>query len=248
MSNPVAARARWRDGWRSVGPAFATAKVLTLVALVVSVERSHVPLTWASLRGALTHWDAVSYLDIAARGYPPRLDYHDAFLPGYPLLIKAGSLLTQDLVAAAVLVSALAELAALLFVRALVIRERDARSAHFAVWAIALAPLGFFLSGVYTESAFIAATALSLLLVRSGNMRGAGLAAAVAVAMRLTGMVLLPVIALEMARQRKVRTQAGWLAVVPVPLFLFAAYMYLRTGDVLALAHCRGQSPLRLRG
>jgi hypothetical protein len=229
--------ARWREGWGAVLPAFATAKAFTLVAVVLAVEHGTASVTWASLRDAFTHWDAISYLDIAGHGYPPRLDYHDAFLPGYPLLVKAASLLTRDLVSAGVLVSALAELAALLFIHELVSRERDGRAAKFAVWAVALAPLGYFFSGVYTESAFIAGTALSLLLVRAGNMRGASLAAAFAVAMRLTGIVLLPVIAIEMARQGRVRSDARWLALVPLPLLLFAAYMSVRSGDVLALAH-----------
>ena len=137
MTSAAAPPARWREGWGAVLPAFATAKALTLVAVVLAVEHGTASVTWASLRDAFTHWDAISYLDIAGHGYPPRLDYHDAFMPGYPLLVKAASLLTRDLVSAGVLVSALAELAALLFIHELVSRERDGRAAKFAVWAVA---------------------------------------------------------------------------------------------------------------
>ncbi len=184
---------------RAALPAYATAKVLTLVAVALAVVHHGGALTWTSLSQAFNHWDAVSYLDIAGQGYPSQLDYHDAFLPGYPLLFRAASVVTRDLVLAGVLVSALAELAALVFIHELVRRERDAGPARFAVWAVALAPLGFFFTGVYTESCFIAAAALALLLMRAGTMRGAALAAAVAVSMRLTGMVLLPVLAYELA-------------------------------------------------
>ncbi len=41
---------------------------------------------------------------------------------------------------AGILVSALAEVAALLFIHELVRRERNARVAGFAVWAVAFAP------------------------------------------------------------------------------------------------------------
>ena len=71
--------------------AFAAAKVVTLVAVVVSVAHHAGTVTWASLSAAFSHWDAVAYLDIAGHGYPGQLDYHDAFLPGYPLLVRAMS-------------------------------------------------------------------------------------------------------------------------------------------------------------
>jgi hypothetical protein len=227
----------WRGAVPVVLPAFTAAKVVTLVAVVVSVAHHAGTVTWASLSGALSHWDSVSYLDIAGRGYPTQLDYHDAFLPGYPLLIRAVSVVTRDLVSAGVLVSALAEVTALLIIHELVRRERDAGVARFAVWAIAFAPLGYFLTGIYTEGCFIAGAASALLLMRSGHMRAAALAGALAVSMRLTGMVLLPVMAYELARQGRLRRDGAWLALIPLPLLLFGAYMQLHTGDALAFLH-----------
>jgi Mannosyltransferase (PIG-V) len=230
----------WRGAWHVVLPAFGAAKVLTLAAVIVSATHHAGTLTWASLSAAFNHWDAVSYLDIAAHGYPTQLDYHDAFLPGYPLLLRAMSVVTHDLVLAGILVSAIAEVAALLFIHALVRRERDAGVARFAVWAVAFAPLGLFLTGVYTESCFIAGAALALLLMRSGHMRGAALAGAFAVSMRLTGMVLLPVMAYELVRQGRVRSDGAWLVLIPLPLILFGAYMQLHAGDSLAFLHAEG--------
>jgi hypothetical protein len=231
--------AGWRSSARAALPPFAVAKVVTLVAMVVSVQQRFGTVTWPLIRDAFTHWDAVSYLDIAGHSYPARLDYHDAFLPGYPLLIRAVSLVTGDLVLAGLVVSAGAELAALMVIHELVRRERDATVALFAVWAVALAPLGFFLTGVYTESVFLATTALSLLLMRSGNVRGASVAGACAMAMRLTGIVLLPVIAFEMIARRRPPRAALWLAVIPLPLVLFAAYLQVRTGDAFAFLHAQ---------
>lgn len=228
-----------RRSARIAFPAFAVAKAVTIVAMAASLQQRAAGVTWPLLRDAFVHWDAVSYLDIAGHGYPARLDYHDAFLPGYPLLIRAVSVATSDLVVAGVMVSAFAELAALMLMHELVRRERDDTVAVFAVWAVAFAPLGFFFTGVYTESAFIAGTALSLLLMRSGNVRGASLAAAFAVSMRLTGIVLVAVIAVEMVMRHRLRRDVLWLAVIPLPLVLYAAYLHLHTGDALAFLHAQ---------
>jgi hypothetical protein len=227
---------RTRQALGVVVPPFVVAKLLTLATMLVSISRNG-GVSWANLRAAFLHWDAISYVDIAAHGYPGHLDYHDAFLPGYPLLIRAASVVTGDLVSGGVLVSAAAELAALVAVLLLVRRERDESSARFAVWAVALLPLAFFFTGVYTESPFIAGAALALLLMRAGRFRAAALAAALAVAMRVTGMVLLPVMLFELIRQGRVRTEGVWLAVAALPLVLYGAYMQLRTGDALALVH-----------
>jgi hypothetical protein len=237
VSDAGLSAARWHAARSTVLPAFGVAKVVTLVAVALAVTHQGGSLTVSSLSDGFRHWDAISYLDIAAHGYPAHLDYHDAFLPGYPMLIWAVSLVARDLVLAGVLVSAVAELAALLFIHELVRRERGEGVARFAVWAVALAPVGFFLTGVYTESCFIAAAALALLLMRAGNMRGAALAAALAVSMRLTAVVLVPVMAFELVRQGRVRTEGAWLVLIPLPLLLFAAYLGVRTGDTLAFVH-----------
>ena len=226
-----------RSALRAVLPALVAGHVLTLGAMVLSIEHSTGTLTWSLLGQAFSHWDAISYLDIAQHGYPVHLDYHDAFLPGYPLLIAAVAHLTGNAVSAGVVVSTVAELVALLAVRELVLRERDASAARFAVWALALAPLGVFLTGVYTESSFIAAAAVCLVAARSGNVRAAAIAGAVACSIRLVGLVLVPVILLELARQGRPGRRWAWVLLVPLPLVLFSLYLQARTGDVLAVAH-----------
>ena len=228
-----------RDALRVAWPPFVVAKVATLLAMVVGIEQATGTISWRLLRDGFAHWDAISYLDIAAAGYPAHLDYHDAFLPGYPLLVRAASAVTSDRVVAAVVVSAIAELIALVAVVELVRAERDARTARFAAWAVAFAPLGFFLTGVYTESAFLAGAALSLVLMRAGRFRAAAVAAALATTMRVTGVVLLPVMALELIIQHRVRSGGRWLVLIPLPLLLYAAYMQVRAGDALAFLHAQ---------
>ena len=221
---------------RSVLPAYLTAKALTFAAVLVSLAHAGT-LSLQAFRGAFLHWDALAYVDIAAHGYAGHLDYHDAFLPGYPLLMRAVSALTGDLVVAGILVSGAAELVALVLVLRLARRERDDRAARFAVWAVALLPLAFFMTGLYTESAFIAGAAGALLAMRSGHFGAAALAVAFATAMRVTGVVLLPVLLFEMYRQRRLTHDGWWVLVATLPLVLYGAYMQLRTGDSFALVH-----------
>lgn len=226
-----------RPALRAVLPALVVGHLITLGAMVLSIEHSTGTVTWSLLAQAFSHWDAISYLDIAQHGYAAHLDYHDAFLPGYPLLIATVAHVTGGAVSAGVVVSAMAELVALLAVRELFLRERDSSAAQFAVWALALTPLGVFLSGVYTESSFIAAAAICLLAARSGNVRAAAIAGAVACSFRLVGLVLVPVMLLELARQGRPGRRWAWVLLVPLPLVLFSLYLQMRTGDVLAVLH-----------
>jgi len=67
-------------------PAFATAKALTLVVVVLAAEHGTASPTWASLRDAFTHWDAVSYLDIAGLIEVAQRCGADSLYPGYGFL------------------------------------------------------------------------------------------------------------------------------------------------------------------
>jgi len=104
----------------------------------------------------------VSYVAIAAHGYPLQLSYLDAFLPGFPLLVRGVMVITRDAVTASWLVNAIAETVALWYLARLVLGERDQSSATFSVWLLALAPTALFLIAPFSESAFIAAAAASL--------------------------------------------------------------------------------------
>ena len=192
-------------------------------------------------------WDADSYARIAGSGYPTAPgDHLDAFLPFYPLLMRIVMTTGLSAAVAGVAVSLVAKCVALIAVDMLVSRERDERTALFAVWLLALAPMGVFLSAVYTESTFIAAAAVSLCLMRRGRFVGASIAAMVAGATRITGIVLGPVLLLEwVLRQVRRRREEGAgmpalrdLMTVPlfalpiVPFLLFSLYLGAHTGDL----------------
>ncbi|HKR98027.1 MAG TPA: hypothetical protein VJU79_00805, partial [Candidatus Dormibacteraeota bacterium] len=130
-----------RDAWRLVVAPLVVSRLLWLVVAIVVVGTTlgGTPLI-AGLRSTLLQWDAISYVDIAKHGYPSALDYHDAFLPGYPLLLRAASWIVRDEVLAGWLLGVACEAVALWYIARLVLAERDRAAARFAVWLVALAP------------------------------------------------------------------------------------------------------------
>jgi hypothetical protein len=224
--------------WRTAIAAVAVSRVLWIgvFAIVLVIDFPATPLL-TGLRDHLVAWDAVSYLSIAAHGYPPHLTYLDAFLPGFPLLVRATMLVTRDAVIAAWLVNAVAETIALWYFARLVLAERDQASATFSVWLLALAPTAVFLIAPFSESSFIAAAAASLYYARTGQSRKAIVAGALACAFRLTGLALIPALAVEQLRRTgwRPRPELVLVLLVASPLALYAAYMQLHIGDGLAL-------------
>ena len=219
-------------------PPLIAARVIWLgVGVAVLAEFFAGTAILTGLRTTLVHWDAISFLQIAGGGYPAALDYRDAFLPGFPLLIKGFALVVRDDVLSAWMVNLVAEAVGLWYLARLVLAERDRRSAAFAVWLVALLPTAVFFIAPFTEAPFLAAAAASLYYARGHRQAAASIAAAAAVALRLTGFALLPALALEQLTRRGPRRprDLGWLLLIPLPLVLYCAYMRLHTGDALAL-------------
>lgn len=237
----------------SIAP-FATGKLLT-TALIMLAAWQHgagfgIP-DWAALRGSFAHWDAQSYLQIAASGYPTDSDptpgaaaHVWAFMPGYPLLLSGANYLLRDAIFSGLVVSAVGELIALVFVARLVSAERDERAARFSVWLLALVPYGVFLSVVYTESAFLAAAAASLYYLRQERFAVAALCGALATSVRVTGLALLFAFAVEYAVARRGRPRLDALSalLIPLPFVALCVYAGVHAGDPRAFFHIQSSA------
>jgi Gpi18-like mannosyltransferase len=226
--------------WATVLAAVALSRLLWLgvfIAVLV-IDFPGTPLL-TGLHDHLVSWDAISFMSIATHGYPAQLDYRDAFLPGFPLLVRAVMFIVRDDVISAWLVNAVAETIAVWYLARLVMGERDRAASTFSVWLIALAPTALFFIAPFSESTFIASAAASLYYARAGESRKAILAAALACAFRLTGLALIPALALEQLRRTGWRPRPDLLLVLlaAVPLVLYGVYMQIHIGDALALLH-----------
>jgi hypothetical protein len=214
------------------------------------------------LAAPAARWDGVWYLVIAHYGYRPDLgtftSSRTAFFPLYPLGIKALSWLGAAPILAGVLVSLVALALALYGVHRLTALELGGGDApRLAVLVLAFAPMAFYFSAVYSESLYLALSVGVFWCARQGRWAWAGTLGALAGATRSAGVVLLlPVLILYLYGPRedrlvdfpdapwwrpryRVRRDAWWLALVPMGVVAYTAYLSLSGGDALMPFHAQ---------
>jgi hypothetical protein len=185
--------------------------------------------------GPAARWDSSWYLGIAAGGYddPART----AFFPLYPFLVRAGGWLVGSPLVAGVLVSGACMVVALAALHELTRLELGEGAARWTVLALALSPMSFFLSAVYSESLFLALSAGALLAARRDAWWWAGALGGLAAATRSAGVVLLVPLALLAWREGPRPRHALALALVPAGLLAFMGGLALAGHDAFAPFH-----------
>lgn len=220
----------------------------TLVAAFLTLRRQP---GGVSASAALLLWqrsDANWYLHLAQSGYSWAGDI--AFFPLYPLLIAAGERVfgAASGLIVGLAISNLACLAAFLGVAKLAESEvRDARASRFAVLALAVTPLAFFLGAAYTESLFLACAVWGLWAMRRGHWYRAAICVFLAVLCRSTGVILIAPLVYEFFRQNEASPQriiqasaakaVSVVAAGPAALGVFSAFCLEHSGDPLAWLH-----------
>jgi len=231
-------------GWRGFDPASLTAPFGAFGDVLVAPA---------------ARWDSVWYLSIAHDGYVEGA--RTVFYPLYPLMVRiVGAPLallgngTGARLLAGIAISLAALGAGLYCVHRLAELELGRDRARLVVMLVALFPLAFAFSAVYTESIFLALSAGSIYAGRTGRWRLAGVLGALAAATRTTGLLLVVPLALLYAygpradrerpaprpgrrRWMPAHRLAGdfwWIAVVPAGLIGYLAYLWAATGDPFA--------------
>jgi hypothetical protein len=190
---------------------------------------------------AWSHWDSRLYLSIVTLGYqhPPEEYANMAFLPFYPLLIRALLPLTGgDAVLAGMIVTHCALIAAVLLFADVVARDFGAQVAYRAVATLLCFPTSFFLGAVYAESVALALLALALWGLRRQRWMLAGIAGFFLSLTRLPGVLIAPVIALAIVEHAGWRlpplTRAYLAPLLPaLGIGLFMAYQWQQFGSPL---------------
>jgi hypothetical protein len=198
--------------------AFIASRLLVGVAGVLGVTslRLHDPAAAAQARAALgptgsllaasvDRFDAAFYLDIAAHGFGAPAAGRTAFFPLYPLLIRLGTPLLGSGVLAGAAISAAAFLLALVLLHRLTTLELGRRAADATVWALALAPLAFFFTAIYSESLFLSLGVGAALAARRDRWRLACALGAAAALTRPVGIALVVVLV-----GLRVHSRGGW--------------------------------------
>ncbi len=245
-ARPETERASTAGGVRHSLGVYALSRV---VVLVVAGATRIMVLRSGTLLGLLTRWDGGWYLAVARNGYPPSVptgsgppaQSNIAFFPGYPLAIRAVSTATRlSPSLSAILISTLAGAGLAVTIWMLARRLADDRTADRAVTLFCFFPSAFVLSLAYSDALFLLLTALCLLALLEERWLWAGIAAALAGAVRPTGMILIPVCA--WAALVCVKRRHDWRALVapalaPLGTLAFFVFLFERTGDPLAFFH-----------
>lgn len=199
----------------------------------IHTQRAYTPLG-DLLFGPLDRWDAGWFLRIAAHGYDVRQTA--AFFPVYPVAVRAlGFVLRSDLVAGVLISLAAAAAAAELLLR--VARTRlGERAARDAVLLLALYPIAFVFTAVYSDALFLLFVLASFYAAQRGHGLAAGVAGGLAVGTRLLGLALLPALVILLWR-RGARGLVPPLLLLPAGLGLYSLYLDRHFGDALAFHH-----------
>lgn len=197
-------------------------------------------------------WDCGWYAALATDGYHSEPNGHErgdaanwAFFPLFPLL---GNLLSQTFgIPAKVALPLTSKLFLWLSILAFMIVARRRHGHHAVPLAgalIAFNPYVVYAHVGYTESLYFFLTALAFLALWSRRWLAVGLATALLSATRLVGLMMSLALLAAMLRDRILSrdrsaqaTALLALALGPLGLAVFMAYLYWLTGDALAFMH-----------
>ncbi|CAA9527263.1 MAG: hypothetical protein AVDCRST_MAG79-619, partial [uncultured Thermoleophilia bacterium] len=217
---------------------------------------------WDVLVAPFATWDAIWYLKIAEHGYDPLLAHGNsaAFFPLYPLTVRG----VHELVPVAGLAATGVAVSTLLFAGVCVLLWRltlvhyDEPTARRTVVYLAVFPLAFVFSAVYTESLFLLLTLACFLMLERGRVWAASGFGALAILTRPVGLLLAPAIAWRVwtdagrpwrlwgGPERRIRRALLWrlapVGLLPLAQIGFQLYLYLVTGQPFAsgAAEARG--------
>jgi hypothetical protein len=219
----VSGRRRLLDGLRPCLAVFLAARIglsllsVLAVGLVDPLDPVHVPgrtapaatQGWHNAIEGTERQDAVWYLRLADEGWSTD-DASAAFFPLYPLAVRVVAwLVPGNELLAALLVSNLAFLGALLALFALTAEAYGERVAKRAIVVTAIFPTAFFFLAPYTESLFLLLSILAFREARHDRWGGVAVFGALAALTRSVGLLLIPALLLEAVVGRRARAGGG---------------------------------------
>jgi hypothetical protein len=198
-------------------------------------------LLWAPVRGGpggnlflrtFDRWDSAWFHRIVEHGYSTRQSA--AFLPVYPLVVRAVAWVVRNDVAAGMLVSLAAAAAAVVLLERIARRHLPSDGARTATVLFALYPLAFVFTAFYSDGLFILLVAVALDAAERGRAVLAGVAGALAVDTRLLGLALVPpLVILFWPSWRRLAA----VLLLPLGLGGWLLYCHIHFGDALATPH-----------
>jgi len=180
---------------------------------------------------AWSNFDGENYLSIAQYGF---MFVGQAFFPLYPLIIKLfGSGILSGL-----LISNLSFLLALIGLFKLTKLDYSEKIARLSILLLLLFPTSFYFGSVYSESLFLMLVVWSYYAARKEKWLLTGILGALASATRVIGVVLLPVLLIELLIKKKKLEIKHWpLLLIPLGIICYMIYLGRFSGDSLTFIH-----------
>ena len=196
-------------------------------------------------------WDAVFFRWIAEYGYfpapgaSPAGDNREAFFPGLPILLRVVHLVVPSWTAAGLVISLVSGAVAVVALGRIADRQCGGTGPR-AVRFLLLSPCAVFLVAGYTEMLFLALALPAWLAAKDRRWPLAGVLAALATAVRPSGLFLAAAIVVELvlaaARPRRPRALVqgfAWLMLPILPPAAFTVYLHGHTADWMAWQHAQ---------
>lgn len=160
-------------------------------------------------------WDSVFFVRIAEHGYDRA---SAAFYPLYPALVAGlGRVFFGHYVLAGIVISLAACLGAFALLYGLAEEKLGPEGAWRAVLYLAVFPMALFLQAVYSESLYLLLVLAAFVTAERGRFALAGLLSGLAILTRITGVALLPALAVIAWRSRnRTRSLAELALALPV--------------------------------
>ena len=185
-------------------------------------------------------WDTQHYLNIAKEGYSNSTlnEKHllIAFFPLYPIVIKIFSLLFQNYLLSALLVSNIAYIFAVFYLYKLVRLDFEKDDALRSIIYFSIFPTAYFLHAAYTESLFLALTIASFYYARKQRWAVSGTLGMLSAMTRVTGIIILPILLIEYLylkefKKENVKKDILWILVIGLGLLAYLVINYMTYGD-----------------
>ena len=185
-------------------------------------------------------WDGAWYQRILHHGYAR---FHGGqedpnFFPLLPWMTRAIRFFVRSELAAAVIVTTVAALAAVVLVFEVVRRWKGESVARWSLVLLLAFPTSFFLWQFYTEGLLIAFSAAAILAMMDEKIWLAGVCGAGAAMARPPGVLLIAVLlVMYLEKSRKVGWDIAWLGLCLAGLGIVMLVLKVQTGDALAFSH-----------
>lgn len=210
--------------------------IISLISpLIINAYKINFPYLGVISESGLPYWiwpfagfDGVHYLRLAREGYA-NLQFTQAFLPIYPILIKLTSIITfGNFLMAGLLISNLAFLAGLLLFYKLVEKNFNGKTAIWSTVFLLSFPTSFYFGSVYTEGLFFLLIMASFYLYGQKKIWPAVFIGSLAAATRLAGVFL----SFVLIREFKVKNIIP-LAIIPLGLIAYMIYLKIFFNNAL---------------